>query len=249
MPNAEIYQKTASDRVLIIEPQVGWLQPFNVGSWTQLAIGLWWSATTEADDNAVPTTAITGTGSATNLMTFGLKESSLNLPGESGTRFIGYTASNALATATSYIIATSTEHRIIVSGAFNGRGYFGSILDTTFSVTLNTPNSGFANPGNNMSTSSNYCNFFGMKFVVLNSGLSTQQIEVYSPNATNVTPTSTPTIESLRTTFLPSLTTLVHTAAWNDGASAYALPTAMFLRFPFTGIRARIHAFVIEKLL
>lgn len=242
MANAEIYQKNASDKCLILEPGVGWKQPFDLGSWTQLAIAMYWSATTASNDNAIPVQEDTGTGSVNNLMTWGLKDDNLILPGVTGNNFIGYSATNSIASAARYVIDTSSIHRVRLAGSNNS--YLVSIIDTSFTSTFGyTAN--ITNAGNAMSTDTDYASYYALRFTKAGSG-ATQTIAIARASSTPAT--SNPTIANLRAAIGTVGFTLGVTTNWNNGVTAYNLPTSMFLRFPFTNVRIRVHAYVIEKL-
>lgn len=242
MANAEIYQKNVSDKCLILEPGVGWKQPFDLGTWAQLAIAMYWSATTGTDDNAVPpATEDSSTGSVNSILAWGLKTDDLLLPGTAGCKFVGITGNLNTTVAARYNITSSSEHRIQRAGASDLR--YGTVIDTTFT---NSSGEMARNTGNAMATDTLYASYFALRFTIAGSGTAAQTIAV--ARATTNPSTSSPTINNLRTSLGTVGFTAVVTLAWNDGATAYAIPTSMFLRFPFVNTRVRIHAYVIEKL-
>jgi hypothetical protein len=107
--------------------------------------------------------------------------------------------------------------------------------------------------------SDRFCAYFGMKFTVIDKGLSTQKIKMQmctngnhaiSVPSTNI---SDPSFEELKKLMdgdheISTVTNDLTGLTFNNGSSAYNLPDAFFYYNAFTEFRPRIHAWAIKKL-
>jgi len=113
-----------------------------------------------------------------------------------------------------------------------------------------------------------FCDYWGMRFQVLNKGLANQQIRfTASINGTAGNQNSTTSSRGISDPSLANLKSLVNgvgefsyttstlnmggaTAGfqWNDGTSAYPIPDSLFFYNAFQDLRPRIHAWAIKKI-
>lgn len=161
---------------LLLEPREAFYRPFNFGQWTEVRIGMLFRLVSTASDSASISTESISANSDSDKIYIGLKDSGSNLPGVSGTNFIGMASFSGSATRTevgqtSYISfgdSYNTYHRLYLT-AFSGstmyKAYFHE--NTTIAPAFSSSASG-----------SNYNGFYGVKFTLLNSGSANQQIEV-----------------------------------------------------------------------
>ncbi len=85
-----------------------------------------------------------------------------------------------------------------------------------------------------------YCGFFAVKLVITDRGLVTQQVTIGSASTKTISGSDYSTA---------ALRLLINNASygsrvidWNDGAAAYAIPDAFYVRMPFYNNRIRISA-------
>jgi hypothetical protein len=165
-----------SENNLLLEPREAFYRPFNFGEWTEMRIGMLFRLVSTTSDSASIITESITINSDSDKIYIGLKDSGSNMPGVSGTNFIGMASVTGSGTRTdpsnsSYISfgdSFTTYHRLYLT-AFSGsnmyRAYFHE--NTTISPEFSSSASG-----------SNYNGFYGVKFTLLNSGSANQQVEV-----------------------------------------------------------------------
>ncbi|MGA0119976.1 MAG: hypothetical protein ACO3HJ_00820 [Methylophilaceae bacterium] len=101
-----------------------------------------------------------------------------------------------------------------------------------------------------------FCAYFGMKFTVIDKGLSTQKIKMQmcTSGLNNLTNSlSDPSFEELKKLMdgdhdISTVTNNLTGLTFNNGSSAYDLPDAFFWYNAFPEFRPRIHAWAIKKL-
>lgn len=232
---AEIYLKSA-ENTLILSPREGVQRPFNFDAWTEVRLGMYFGGVTAAGDNSQAVAETVNISSYLDRITFGLKTEDALMPGQTDCKFIGVTSTTRSELDTTVNTFGSAD---ATSGFYNGMN--GAIaIDTTF-TTRTTPNSsGMRYPTVTGATA--YCGFYALKFVVTNSGTATQQIAVsFSQN------NSVAGADYSASALLTDINNAVYTSMgaafdWNNGASAYALPNAFWLRLPFFNNRVRVSA-------
>lgn len=83
---ATIYQKTASDKTLILSPREYFLRPFDFGTdWTEVRVGIFFGGVTSGGDNTQAVSETVAVSSAIDRIAFGIKDSATAaLPGQAG---------------------------------------------------------------------------------------------------------------------------------------------------------------------
>jgi hypothetical protein len=92
--DAECYQKTVDDRIVILNVRGYYIQPFIVGDWTDLRLGFFVSLTDDLADDTVTglaeTIPTTNVSQPQNRYWIGLKSSDTGIPAGSATTFVGF---------------------------------------------------------------------------------------------------------------------------------------------------------------
>jgi hypothetical protein len=223
---AEIYLKS-SENTLILEPREYMLRPFDFGDWNEIRMGMYFSGVLSSDNNGNVTNETVVYASFLDRIMFGIKDSSTALPGDTGSLFLGV-GSAASGSAT------------VGTGAFGGnldaQGL--GIYDATSVAGSGSGGGNTMAFPNDVSGSSSYCGFFGIKMHWTDKGLSSQVAQIDFATAATVSG-STYTVAALRTQLL-NATYAANSVTWNDGASARAVPTCWYLRLPFYNNRIRL---------
>lgn len=234
---AYAYQKTVSDLTVIFGAREQLASQFDFGTdWTEIRIGMFWGLVALNDNNAAPSTEDVAISSVLDRIFFGIKDNSQNCPGVAGSLYIGLSNRS---TNHSYVSTANGS----MADTFNGRnmGVIG-YKDTTPITGASTDVSGLSGVSD-PSPTSGYAAFTGVKFVLLNRGLSNQQIKVSaacSPTGSPVSGTdySAANLRTYLSAFAGGSAEV--TLDWNDGATAYAIPDSWFLRNPFFNARVRV---------
>ncbi len=235
---SSIYQKTATDKTCILAPREYFLRPFNFLAWTEARFGLFFGGVTAAGDNTSSTSESVAKSSVSDIIAFGIKNSSTSdLPGQAGSLFLGVTSDNDASCTTFGVGAAGGDYASIsgnpaflVSTGYNGVTKIGG-TDTQACNGMHYPTV--------TSGATNYCGFFGLKFVINNIGLSTQSVTLSSSFVSTVSG-SDYSAAALRTLLNNSTYNNSSTLTWNDGVSARAIPDALYLRMPFYNNRIRV---------
>lgn len=232
---ANIYQHVSQDKVLILSPREAFQRKFDVGSWNELRLGMFYdtAASTSPTSSIVGETVTQNTRS--DIVTFGLKDSATSiLPGFSGSYFFGLSMSS------------SYNPRVVTFGMeatpdtnFHGTGFYGtaSMFGGQTLASMGYPmNGGAANL-------TDYMAVYGLKLVINNRGLSTQTISISAYRESTISSgTSFYSSTQLNRLINNGSYGTVSTVNWNDGSSAYPIPDSFWIRFPFYDNQVRISA-------
>lgn len=231
---ATIYQKTATDRCIILQPREAMLRKMNIPvGWSDLAIAMAFSITSDVGDNATPVTEALNVSSALDRISFGIKDDSTILPLMAGSRFIG------LNTFTPW----DSTVRINDSGGWRTDGKNSSWSGTSWVLTDGvtqrylTSDQGSSHRlscGSNPTADSSYSNWISIRMIRTADDITVKYI--------NTPCTTDPNSTAIQTFF--------DTASWQYVANNYALSGIgawdvrnIFLRLPFRHNRARVHCY------
>ena len=235
------YQKTASDISVILEPREAAFRipEASANQWTELRLGAFLSLTTAAADNAAIPAESYLSSTVYDRFCFGLKNSSNNtLPGVTGSTAWGLLGQNAMTNQT-----FSANGNFRYGNGFAGAGHVGIVNDTTYKVGLGGAAYSISLSANNPTGSSDYALFLGLKFIITNRGTATQQVQIIRASPlTTYTDVSETALRSILVNF-DSIDESNPEAAKdaNDGATAWDVPDAVFIRFPMLLSRLRLH--------
>jgi hypothetical protein len=222
---SNIYEKIVGDKTLVLTARDGFMRKFNFGSWTDMAVGMYFTGIV---GNNSPLTSQENLTIVTHAdrIAFGLKNSTNTiLPGFEGSYFVGMgssvSATNAAALVTSYGDNNGSNFGV----AFNGT--------TIVSASLGIQNTNLEFPANGGTGVSSYNGFWVSRFTISNRGLSNQSIAVKSSRTGTVTGTdySTDSLFSRINNVDWNVTPVP--LAWNDGVNALPIPDAVWIRMPF----------------
>lgn len=239
---ANIYQKpSTTDKMLILDPGQYFMRPINMGNWTELRIGMYLSGVAATGDNAQNVAETLALSNASTRYAIGLKTHNSNLPGTSGTDFIGLTNStNAVSNVTDSVWRYGA-----VGGSYSNRLCGGAFVGTSI-TTLATVDSGIDIPVPSGTTS--YSTFYALRFVITDRGLSSQTVSLsFSRGAATSTSDYS---EGLLNGQInnATYTSFGSALAWNNGSVAYDIPNAVFVRIPFIDNKLRITAISVMKI-
>jgi len=100
---ATVFQKTTSDKCLILDAKEALIYPFDVGNWTEIRMAVGLSLTTAASNNGTAIAENNSFTTASSGFYFGIKNSSnANLPGVTGAIYAG-SVSTADGNAVSFV--------------------------------------------------------------------------------------------------------------------------------------------------
>jgi len=232
----------SNDNALILSPREALYREFNVGQWTELRIGMLYHIVSDTSDTAYPDISEVYYLSNIDGIYFGIKSSGSNFPGTGSADFIGATSLNgsdgyyARASAGSAGYSNGTYHWLFLgaSSASNALYTTGSGINSSFGFTF-----GSVSGGN--------CGFYGLKYVLENSGSANQQIIVnYKSNASVATSSATLYSNLVNNTSWTAMANnRVHsTASW---AAGIPLPNTFYAYLPFYKARLRVTAMQIIK--
>jgi hypothetical protein len=231
---AKIFEKSVTDKTLILEPREGLLRKFDFGNdWTEVRVGMFFSIVTAAgDDTYSGTLESLAFNTAADYVTFGLKNTSDEaLPGLADSLFLGYMQPSGLGAQFSSGNIQNASNNQMSSGGFVGTT--GVINAGTASRHLPCPTLA--------GTSADYAHGAMLKFVIADRGLATQTVTVtFGWTQT----TGTDYSASLLRTEMNNATYngLGSALAWNDTSDAYDIPDGFWVRLPFYDYRLRISA-------
>lgn len=220
------------------------VQPFDVGTWTQIRMGMLYSLTTTGNSNGLYTSESRDFGIAGDGIYVGIKDTGIQLPLQSGSLFIG--AGTAAATGNG---ATSLTG-ITIQG-FNGQiSLFGSSGNSGIQC-ANIAGIYPTSPANATGNTA-FAAFFGVRIEGTGIGTSGQSFRITASNGTSGAGTSNTSLPWLRSQ-LGYLTGdvntpyLYYTTGFENGGGPLPLPTSFFAYSPFLSNRLRIHGFVVER--
>ncbi len=233
---AKIYLK-GSEKTLIPNTGEAVFRRFNFGDdWTEIRLGFFASLVTSAGDdtNAADETLVVS--GVSDLISFGIKDSSQTLPGQTGASFLGLLTTPAsdskIFASPPYKIAGASANGLKVS-AYKDATLVSSAAGALSSIYANDASLG-----------SGYCGFFGLKIVLNNRGLSTQSATMNVATDVALTDYSS---NGLRDALNNGTYGVTGTVAWNDGAVAYDIPNCFWIRLPFFNNRIRLSAIRIAR--
>lgn len=235
---ATIFQKTATDNCVILNPRESLTYPFSLGQWTDLRMGMYVSLTSTTGDNTVFGGNETfNYNSGLSSVFVGLTSSGNSLPGDNGKTYIGIGPQPSSPTCAITSTRISTSDTQTNSMAIDQNGDFARGTNTTLNAYITvTP----------ATAATNYAVFYGLRFVV---GPNNQYSIWSMAGSAGVTD---PTVESVRL----QLTTQPNVAYqgtiyFNNGFTSTGIqiprPDNVYLYFPFSNSRVRIHSLVVDK--
>lgn len=232
---ATIYQKTVSDKTLILAPREFILRPFDFQLWTEMRLGVFFGGVTSGGDNTQSSSETVTLSTSADRICFGLKNSSTNdIPGVTGSLFLGAMTGTGLSSQMPGGIDFGTTG---TSNNLSGGGYDGTTLvgGTTaeYIEDMKFPS--------DTSAATSYNGFYAVKFVITNRGSSSQSISISSTAARTVSGTDY-SAQALRLLINNATYGTPASVAWNTGAAARTIPDAIYIRMPFYSNRIRISA-------
>ena len=161
---------------LLLEPREAFYRPFNFGQWTEVRVGMLFRLVSTASDSASISTESISANSDSDKIYIGLKDSGSNLPGISGTNFIGMASFSGSATRSD----PSNPTHATFGDSFNlyHRLYLTAFSGSTIYKAYFHENTTIAPAFSSSASGSNYNGFYGVKFTLLNSGSANQQVQV-----------------------------------------------------------------------
>lgn len=231
----------ASQKSAIFSVRSAYRRPFNVGTWTEIRIGMYFTpiASTGDDSNYVGQSITVS--SLADRFAFGIKSDDGNLPKASGSQFWGALANMSTFRLGDHGSGTNQMGLTALTGV-TVRKSFCVTNGTSIDIVDNSTGTGFI--GNlGRADSGTFNNFYGLRFIITDIGLSTQTVDIYSRTASNLTVTDTTALRAQ----LDNSWTSEATLAANDGATAWAIPTCFYLQNPLTLMRFKLHNHMIKK--
>lgn len=230
---ATIYQKTVSDKTVILAPREMEVRPFDVGLWTELRLGMYISGVASSGDNTDSAAESVTLSSAADRIAFGIKDTATNdLPGFGAALFLGAvteTASTSTSSATKF--DSGNNDRVSAAG-YHDTTLVGGAFAQTLGPLLNFPSAAGA---------TGYCGFACLKFVITNRGAATQSVAISAANTTPIAGTDY-SATALRLLMNGATFGTPVSIAWNTGAAARTIPDAAYVRMPFYSNRLRVSA-------
>lgn len=230
-----------NEKNLLLEPREAFYRPFDFGQWTEIRIGMLFRLVSTASDSSSIIVEDISVNSDLDKVYFGIKDSGSNMPGVSGTGFIGmasFTGSETKADPVSVIpislLGDSAEANTrLYLTAFSGSSMYKSFLyqsNSEASLAFSSSASG-----------SNYNGFYGIKFTLLNSGSANQQVQVTyrrvytTPVGSSSADLHSQLVNNTGWTNPPGS----NTASWTTGIP---LPNSFFVYSPLYNNRLRMSA-------
>lgn len=244
MITSKTFDKTGGtpspDTMIILGSKEQAVIPFDVGSsWTTLNACFLLSCTGPSnDDSGFAQEAITGSG-AQSYFYVGFKDSSLNMPGVTGAKYIGK------------IFGAPNGTNILGTSSYIPDGAYYKMIDTTLTSIASDGGAtyNYLFPGSaNTHTTPHSVLPVRMQLVVANRGLSNQTltVRVEGYNSTAVTDARKENALAIAEAFAPLVAGTA--TAWNNGTTAYPIPNALYLRSSLPTQRVRLHAFAYSKI-
>ncbi len=241
---AKIFNKS-NDTSLILSPREAVYRQFNFGQWTELRVGMLFGVVNDTNDSGSATTEEVYRLTDLDRVYFGIKSYGNEIPGVSNTNFIGVTSATS-----SYvnILGSRTGTFVNNGGLFYYRLYLGA---ASASLPLSTKaidagvDTGFIYP----TTIGSTCGFYGLKYVLQNSG-SANQCVILNYKSTSTAGTSSADLNTLLTNntswnSMYSSDASYSTASWETGIP---LPDTFYTHIPSYRNRLRITAIQLMKI-
>lgn len=229
---ATIYQKTATDKTSIQAPREYFMRQFDFEDWTEMRMGFYISGVSSSDDNAGTSVENVSISTVADKIMVGIKNSdTVDLPGEAGSLFLGITTPDGFGSrcTTVRMGRVSSDDQLAAVG-YNGASMIGGT--TSESVT------GLFFPVD-PSVATGYCGLFAMKFVITNRGAASQSIAISTWSDDGIAGADY-SASALGLDLNNAIYGTARNIAWNDGAAAYDIPDAFFVRVPFYSNRIRL---------
>lgn len=270
------------DRSLIIEPNYAYQVPFSFGDdWNQIILGVYISFVAAGAGNenigvGIQTLDIGGsdegaTNDTINWIGIIRNAQTKTLPLDAANQgFVGHISDKIWFSASTSELVNKLEWEPLSDGHAYGVSAYGS--NFLSSGDIGQASADYTNEGNilalglkdfqtslnNPEQSGNFFSYFGMKFTVIDKGLSTQKIKMQMCTAENSNHIGTPDLSDPSTGELKKLldgdhliTTVTNDMTglnFNNGSSAYDLPDSFYYYNAFPECRPRIHAWAVKKI-
>lgn len=226
-----------------IDPREHLHAPFDLGTWTELRLGMFVAFVDAHSDVNNGTLEQVSIIDASDYLTFGLKDETPGIiPGFATSAFLGVRIGGGGRTELGNFNSGAARLYSYVGGA--GKkirlvGYLGTVVNDSSDLfeIIKAPNP--------EATAANH-GFYCVRFKVRNAGLATQVVDVSVASTTS--PGSDFSPAALRSRMTNTTFTSMYSVAWNDGSAALDLPTAVWLRNPFHFNRIRLAALRLLKI-
>lgn len=236
------YVNNSTDKMLFFLAREALQRKFDVGSWTELRLGIFYAA----NSTSSYTSSISGENLTINseqdALTFGLKDSATQiLPKASGSYFMGLSTNTGGGTVN--LNSNKFEHGTgtnFYSMAYYGTSSYGSSQNLS-AMTF----SSFANGQNDVS---NYNGCYVLKLVLNNSGSASQTVTMSSYNANNTGGTNYSANNLLNYMTTTAAFGSTATVTWNNSSSAYPIPDSFWIRVPHRNNALRLSAIGLVKI-
>ena len=240
---SNIYEKIAGDNTLVLTPRDGFMRKFNFGTWTDMAIGMFYTGII-GDNSAISASEFVALATNADRITFGIKNSSNTiLPGFSGSYFLGTCTGQSDAQATSFTNSYGNPGALLFATGYNGTASLGG--------TTNYGLSNIAFPTGGGTGATSYNGFNGVRFTITNRGQSNQTVYMRYGRTDDISGTDYSTAALItqinNQTWNNSTGGTNYQIDWNDGVSAYPIPDAFWVRMPFYGNSIRMSSVAAVK--
>lgn len=253
---ATIFQKTSSDNCIILAPRESLVYPFNLGNWSEIRLGGFFSYTSASGDNGTGISeSFSSNGGLTNLF-FGIKDSGASVPFSSGTTFIGMTNNPSTTNKTSlsnlynppfgsvaYITSaqSSDGNPIPTVSIVSGSNIVGSANGSAGSPSIAVMHSSGVG---GVTGSSSYAMFNGLQ-IFYDRTRNAVSGRLFQDNS-YANGTSDVSITNLQSKLLsmPNVGNFVATGVWDFNTP---IPNALYLYNPFLSNRIRLHSLLVDR--
>lgn len=238
-----------NEKNLLLEPREAFYRPFDLGQWTELRVGMYFKIVNTTSDSGSHSNESISINSNTDRIYIGLKDSGSNMPGVAGTNFIGMTSVSGSGVRSDSPYSnfgdnsgSLTYPRLYLS-AFSGSSNYNAYFRENTATGPAFADNAFS-----------YNGFFGIKYILLNSGSADQQVQVTYKRVYLVIPqvvsndTGTSSIDLHRHLLSEVGWTnppASNTASW---AAGIPLPNSFFAYSPLYNNRLRIGAIEVLKI-
>jgi hypothetical protein len=249
---ANIFEKiegVTGEKCLVLGVREALIYPFNVGSWSEIRVGYFYSFTTAESFNAATSQELV-TSTQTNYKQagyWGIKDSGVEFPTRSGSVFIGIGQSPGGGNGESYYL--SSLERLQLANVAGGGNLTLLSIDSSVALSGNRGNLPLSHTRYN--GSGNYCDYFSQRFTLTVNGLGKTGIFYSDYSESNIVQPYT--IPALRTKILGTTYTVRQTgyltSAFNGTTGEnVSVPNSLFVYTPYFNNRLRLHSIVVEKI-
>ena len=242
-----IYTKD-TEQTLVLGKRNYLFRPFDVGDWTELRMGMFVRSVSAYGDDKVGVSENVGTttpGNRYRTLAIGIKNSDNEAnPFYEGSYFLGISNNGGYE-------ACATDGSTLSMRAFGECASMGMSGMNPMLPALNASLEDNYFGGSGLAwdidpSVATYCCFIGLKIRIYDKGLATQYVALSVAFAKNATPpyNQDTLFAGMHGTYQwgPSLA-----ITWNDGSTAFAIPDALFIRFPFENNRCRLSAVAVMR--